>query len=831
METGHTFPGVSCPVPSRKWGPDTPESWGLLFVNLKTWTFFAQIRTVFNLCRTIFAKDKYADLFNRFTYSFAFFCLLALVSCHPASRKKLTDYVNPMLGTATLWEAEDLGYHRERVTRTWGAETFPGASLPNAMVQATPVTQYHSGSGYQYEDTTICAFAHTSKGHWNLCHFPILPVCGTFDAVDYASAFSHENESARPGYYQVYLDRYGVNVELTSTRRCAFHQYTFDEDASTIPSRQGEGALAAGPSVLLDLTRSNERVRDRAVRQAGPCAFSGFQQTGETIYFYAESDAPIRDIREVVTPHINAKGKAAEARVFVVSFGPGSLTSATGPSPGAQTLSLRIGFSFVSEAGAKENLRRELTGKSFVQVCQEADVLWEKQLSAIQIKGGSERQRGLFYSTLYRSLLWPCLRSDANGDYRDIRGEICNNGFDYYTDPSFWDDHRNKLILLALLRPDVACDIVKSITDKGEKSNGYMPTFFHGDHAATFIAGLWSRGIRDFDIRRAYRLILKNATVPGKGGRRYMDEYLFRGWISDKDSIGIPFWKEYKGGVQKTLEYAYDDYAVAQVALAVGDTANYERLMRQSRNYRNVFDASTGFYRGRNDKGEWLKDFDPYYPYFQHMWREANAWNLLFYPPHDLQGLFSLYRSQGEPEGDVEGWRAVVEQKLDSLFSEPWRGYEVENMTGFIGQYCHGNQPGHHLPFVYALIGKPEKSQQIIDEVLDRFYDMGAEHQAYAGMDDAGEMSAWYVLTAIGLYTWSPADPEYLVTRPLFDEVHLDFPRRKPVVIRRTPVKSWGKGTESDAIDIYPGTFLPDSLLRKGGTFTYKDCENDEREP
>ena len=747
-----------------------------------------------------------------------FSCLL-VVSCHPASREKLTDYVNPMLGTATLWETEDLGYARERITRTWGAETFPGASLPNAMVQATPVTKYYSGSGYQYEDTTICGFAHTSKGHWNLCHFPILPVRGTFDAVDYASAFSHENESAHPGYYQVYLDRYGVNVELTGTLRCAFHQYTFDTANVTV---EESGVLAGAPSVLLDLTRSNERVKDWAVHPAGPNAFSGFQQTGETIYFYAESNAPIQEIREVVTPYVGKKGKSAEARVYVVSFGPDSLQTADGSVPGQQTLSLRIGFSFVSEAGAKENLKQELTGKSFAQVRREADAIWEKQLAVIQVKGGSERQRGLFYSTLYRSLLWPCLRSDANGDYRDIRGEQCNNGFDYYTDPSFWDDHRNKLILLALLRPDVACDIVKSITDKGEKNNGYMPSFFHGDHAATFIAGLWSRGIRDFDLKRAYRLILKNATVPGKGGRRYMDEYLSRGWISDKDSLVIPFWKEFKAGAQKTLEYAYDDYAVAQVAFAVGDTANYERLMRQSQNYRNVFDASTGFYRGRNDAGKWLKDFDPYYPYFQHMWREANAWNLLFYPPHDIQGLFSLYR----PEGESEGWRAVVEQKLDSLFTEPWRGYEVENMTGFIGQYCHGNQPGHHLPFVYALIGKPEKSQRIIDDVLDRFYDMGAEHLAYAGMDDAGEMSAWYVLAAIGLYTWSPADPEYLVTRPLFDEVRLDFPGRGLVFIQRPPVKPGVTGSEPGATEIQPGTFLPDSLLRKGGIFVYKETNN-----
>ena len=190
------------------------------------------------------------------------------------------------------------------------------------------------------------------------------------------------------------------------------------------------------------------------------------------------------------------------------------------------------------------------------------------------------------------------------------------------------------------------------------------------------------------------------------------------------------------------------------------------------------------------------------------MWRESNAWNLLFYPPHDIESLFACY---GSSEGD---WREAVEKKLDSLFSEPWRGYEVENMSGFIGQYCHGNQPGHHLPFVYSLIGKPEKSQRIIDSVLDRFYDMGAEHLSYAGMDDAGEMSSWYVLSAIGLYTWSPADPEYLVCRPLFDEVILDFPSRPRCVIRRN-----GRG----GTPLRPGNFVSDSLLRAGGMFVVNE--------
>ena len=704
--------------------------------------------------------------------------IIMLALCVPAAlrdRDRLTDYVNPFLGTTTLWETEDLGYVRHREARTWGAETFPGASLPNAMVQVTPVTMYHSGSGYQYEDPSIFGFAHTSKGHWNLAHVPILPVTGRVDADDYASAFSHDNESARPGYYQVYLSRYHVNAELTPTLRCALHRYSFRPDDEK--------------KILVDITRSNNEVREWRLEVAGPNAFAGSQWGDGRIFFWAETNYSILDLSQV-------QGRG-QRPVSVISFK---------DSKGDRPLELRIGFSFVSIENARENLRQEMADRSFDDVVEAADTQWEQLLSKIQVKGGTEREKRLFYSTFYRSFLWPCLRSDCNGEYTDVRGRVVNNGFRYYTDPSFWDDHRNKLPLLAMISPDVAADIIKSISDKGEKNNGYMPTFFHGDHASTFISGAWQRGVHGFDLEKAYRLILKNATVPGRGGRRYMDEYLERGWISDKDTTDLPYYNEFKGGAQKVLEYSYDDYATAQVAKILGDKENYDLLMKHSQNYRNVFDASTGFYRGRIDSGEWYADFDPYYPYFQHMWREANAWNVLFYPPHDPEGVIGLYPS-----------KKAVEAKLDSLFTEPWRGVELENMIGFIGQYCHGNQPGHNIPYTYYFIGRQEKSQHYINMILDRFYDMGAEHLAYAGMDDAGEMSSWYVLNAIGLYTYSPADPEYIVTVPLFDEVRFEFGDGNVLTIRKhcdgekiTSIKCGGKRIK--------GWFVSHDELLRGGT-------------
>ena len=646
-----------------------------------------------------------------------------------AEGDKLTDKVNPLLGTATLWTPEDLGYTHTEEKRAWGAEVFPGAALPNAMVQATPVTMYRSGAGYQYEDHQIYGFAHTAKGHWNLLHVPVLPVTGRFEAHNFCSWFNHENEEAHPGYYHVFLERYHVNAELTTTLRCAYHRYTFrPEDEKRL---------------LVDITNSNNRPRRWDIHKAGENAFEGFQDGEGRIYFYAVCNHRVKDV---------GMERSHKHRVALVDFEDAA---------SARPLEVKFGFSFVSVENAKANLEAEMLNKKFNEVRAEADATWEALLERIRVEGGTERQQGLFYSCLYRSMLWPCLRSDVNGDYTDARGNVVRNAaFRFYTDPSFWDTYRNKLILLALLQPDVAADIISSITDKGEKRGGYMPTFFHGDHASTFVAGAWLRGVRGFDLERAYKLLLKNATVPGRGGRPYLDEYIAQGWIAEKDTTDVPTEDEYKAAVTKTVEYAYDDYATALIAKELKDKANAKLLMQRSANYKNLFDPSTGFWRGKIADGSWIEDFDPYYPYYAYMYREANGWQSLFFAPHDPQGMIALYPSA-----------EAVEQKLDSLFTEPWRGYEAWNFTGFLGNYCHGNQPDHSVPYTYYFIDRQPKAQVVLDSLLNHYYDMGEEHLAYAGMDDAGEMSAWYVFNAIGLYTYSPADPEYIVTVPLFPKV------------------------------------------------------------
>ena len=691
---------------------------------------------------------------------------------------RLTSYVNPLLGTATLWEPEDLGYVRSWKQRTWGAEVFPGSSLPNAMVQCTPATMYHSGAGYQYEDTTILGFGHTAKGHWGGLHVPLLPATRHYSATDYASPYSHERESAHPGYYQVYLERYGVNAELTTTLRCAIHRYTFrPTDAKHL---------------LADMTHSNNDVRDWTIQREGDHAFSGWQNGEGRIYFYAVTNYAIAAIQQC---------QDHQAVITDISFR---------DSRSATPLEVKVGFSFVSIEGARLNLETEVGQKDFDTVRDEADAAWEHELQKIQVEGGTERQRGLFYSTIYRSLLWPSLRSDVNGQYRDARDQVAHADFLYYTDPSFWDDYRNKDILLGLLRPDVMSDVISSCIDRGEKRGGYFPTFFHGDHGSAVVAGNWLRGVRGFDLRRAYTLLYNNAFRPGRGGRPYLDEYLRQGWIAEKDTTDVPTQDEYKAAVTKTVEYAYDDYATALIAHELGDKKTERELRRRSMNYKHLFDRQTGFFRGKIADGTWIRDFKPYYPYFAYQYREANAWNALFFAPHDPEGAVALYPS-----------KRAAELKLDSLFTEPWRGYEVHNMTGFIGNYCHGNQPGHSLPYIYYFVDRQEKAQAVIDSLLNHYYDMGREHLAYAGMDDAGEMSSWYVLNALGLYTFSPADPEYIVTVPLFPTARITFADGHVTTIRRE-----GNGRRIHAIQTdgrrLKGWFLSDERLKRSDNVTIK---------
>ena len=686
-------------------------------------------------------------------------------------------YANPLMGTGTLTDPKDIGYAPPPSWRgAWAGLVFPGSSVPNAMVQLSPITEFHTGAGYDYADSVIYGFAHTNKGHWNLCHLPILPVSGAPEANgDYSSRFSHATETAAPGFYGVTLADYQVAVRLTSTLHGGFHQYRYQRPTD----RQ----------IVFKLAKSNERVTNWHIEPAGEQAVQGFQETGQqTVYFYAALSETMQKL--------DVRGPGTKDGVAVLRLRDG----------GDQPVELRVGLSFVSVANARQNLAQEIGSRSFEQVRQQAADTWQTLLSKVEVTGGTARHKELFYSCLYRSFLWPALRSDTNGEYRDVKGQVCRADFNYYTLPSLWDTYRNKDVLMSMLAPQVTTDVIKSLQDVGDKT-GFIPTFFHGDHAASFIAGAYQRGITNFDVRDVYRLLLRNANEPG-GTRPFITEYIQKGYVPTVEVPAPEVETKGRAGVSKTLEYAYDDYAVAQLAQALHDTTNYRVLMARSKNYRNVFDPGTHFMRGRLDNGQWVRPFNPQYPYYEYMYREANAWQVSFFAPHDMPGLVALY-----------GGARPFEAKLDSLFTVPWNpSYMARNVSGFIGQYCHGNQPDHEAPFSYYFVGKPEKSQRRLDEIMDKFYGMGKSGYGYAGMDDAGEMSAWYVFSSTGLYPLSAADARYIVTAPVFEKVTWKT-GGQPLTVQHA-----GPGRDLRAVEVngtrQPGYFVPYDLFRTGGKLT-----------
>lgn len=696
--------------------------------------------------------------------------MIMLFTSVAGSSQTYTKYVNTFIGTAPLTDPKILGYELPRGWRSWAGLTFPGSSLPNAMVQLSPMTEYGSGAGYEYEDSLIYGFTHTNKGHWNLCNIPVLPVSNPGEK--FGSHFSHKKESSAPGFYQVYLDDYDVNVSLTSTLRCGYHRYEYKNNTN----RQ----------ILFDLARANNKVNGWNIEQVGASALQGYQQAGGRIYFYAILNTNIEKLEKK-----NEGNSNGFAMVHLVN-------GSTAP------VELKIGISFVSTENAKENLEKEIGRKSYNDIRKEATQKWETLLSSIQVKGGTAKQKEMFYSCLYRSFLWPALRSDVNGQFTDAKHQVAKADFDYYTEPSLWDTYRNKDVLLGLISPQVTLDVIKSMKDVGDKT-GFIPTFFHGDHGSSSIAGAYGRGIDDFDIKGTYQILLRNATVEG-GARPFIKEYMEKGFISDPDVTNPHVETKGKAGVSKTLEYSYDDYSVAQIAKKLGDTANYNMLMARSKNYKNMFDPSTRFMRGKLANGEWIKDFNPQYPYYEYMYREANAWQVSFFAPHDMPGLVALY-------GGAKGF----ESKLDSLFTVPWNpSYIARNVETMIGQYCHGNQPDHEAPFAYYFIGKPEKSQKIIDTILNTLYGIGDEGLALCGMDDAGEMSSWYVFSALGLYPFSATDAEYIVTVPLFDEVKWRTSNGKLLTISKP-----GKGRNLTTIKVngreHKGYFVSHDLFKEGG--------------
>ncbi|HEX3797140.1 MAG TPA: GH92 family glycosyl hydrolase [Verrucomicrobiae bacterium] len=685
--------------------------------------------------------------------------MMVVTGCSHLSQtgRSLTSYVNPFVGTTVLTNSADLGYVAS--WRTWNGLNAPAATVPFAMVQAVPITTYGSGSGYEYEVNTIKAFAQTSDTQWGKQNIPIMPLEGSgFTADDFASKFNHAGESAHPGYYQVRLERYDINAEVTATRRCAYYKFTY--------------LGGQEKKLAFDLVHSGGGSSDWDLQQSGDYAVSG-KQGG--LCFYCVMNERIKSIdtykRDPNQPVIPRSGQGAGGRrrisgkidVPVISFEKES-----------KPLEVKIALSYTSIEAAKHNLEVEIGGKSFIQVRKEANQNWETMLDKIQVTGGTDRQKELFYSCLFRQFWFPSLTSDAGAEFEAL------------TSPALWDTFRTKLVLLDMLLPDVSNEIINSMLRRSARS-GFLPTSFHGDFGSAYITGSYLRGVTNFDVQEAFHYMLNNAnTGDGNRARPHNKEYMALGYVPEANLAHPVTETKSTAGTTKTLEYAYSDYSIARLAQALGDTNTYNEMLKRSQNYKNVFDPETELMRGRLADGTWYAPFDPYYPYYEFMYREANAWQASFFVPQDTQGLISLYKSPAD-----------FERKLDDLFTIPWKGYARDNLSCFLGQFCMGNQPDFNYPYLYYFVNKPEKSQAVLTKLLFHYFGMGAEGLALPGMDDQGSLTGWYVFNAMGIYPYSPADPEYIVSVPIFDKIAITLGNGETFTI----VKK-GKGDNIDKITI-----------------------------
>ena len=687
--------------------------------------------------------------------------LLGSFARNSVAGKTPVEYANPLVGTASLDNVELLGNAPPRGEEAYSGFTYPGPALPHRDIILGPInkdlTEAAGNHGiifpYVHSRRTMLGFSSPMPS------LTIMPVVGDWNVPPdrtYASPYDKASEKASPGYYSVFFPDSGIRTELTTTERTGFYRFTF--------TKTERGA------VLIDLgagENSVEIVGDRTVRghgnsqRGGRCFVAEFSRPFKTFGTFHQNQPQLDGARvrrdDSVSP---------ESRSVSGSYAGSYLEFST--TAGEQIL-VRIAAGRTFEA-AQQQLNAE--SSDFEEVHQHAKNLWSETLNLIEVKGGTEKERELFYSTLYNSLLTPRLIA-KKGDIlrrRDAEGRVAES--DRYSPVAFWDTGRNQIVLLTLLEPDVKTNILRTHLEMARES-GWMHTSFYGDHAVFMYLGDWERGL-SFDYAAVYEYLRKNATDPA-GPRGDLAEYQKNGWVHD-DFMEHPSPPEAGGhaGVDKTLEYSWDDYALAQFAKKLGKEDDYKMFLARAHNYTNMFDASTGFMRGRQTDGSWISPYDPAEPYYNYMSKEATGWQNFWLVPHDVQGLINLL-----------GGRTNFLNKLDAFFNTPYQPKGIaRDVTGMVGLYCQGNQPDQQVPYYYDYAGQPWKTQELIRKILHLMYGSDKYGLAYPGMDDQGATSSWYVFSAMGFYTVDPASPNYVIGTPLFDEVTMHMGNGKDLIIQ-----------------------------------------------
>ena len=667
---------------------------------------------------------------------------------------------------------------------------FPGAVMPFGMVQLSPDTQtryfkesYPWAAGYQYGDPTILGFSHThfsGAGHSDLGDALMTPIAGEVrlepgDATQplsgYRSRFSHATERAEPGYYAVTLADYGVRAELTATPRVGLHRYTF-------PAGKPAHVLVDLRSSIYDYPGKVLWSRMR-VRPDG--TVTGFRETrgwarGRQLYFAMRfSRAPTssaihnREPKPEYDPafspwHGRDDVTFREGRGLVAVFDCGAMDSSE--------LLAKVAISAVSEENAVLNLDTETPAWDFDAKRAAAATAWRQALSVVDIDA-SEPVRKMLYTSLYHSLMAPSLFMDVDGAYRGPDHEVHRaDGFTFHSTFSLWDTYRALHPLLTLIRPEAHnADFIRSLLASWQQSpDGLLPVWqFHGQetwtmigyHAVPVIADAWLKGIRGYSSDEAFAAVLASASNPRYAG---LDQYMKLGWVpADKE----------REGASKTLEYAYDDWTIARMASAMGRKEEAARFEKRAGYWRNVFDRGTGFVRARNADGKFREPFDPAAAGYYSDYTEGNAWQYSWYTPQDTAGLI---QSMG-------GNRRFID-KLDALFDakvDPASFAHVEDISGLIGQYAHGNEPSHHIAYLYAYAGQPWRTQERLKQIVDSQYHPLPE--GLSGNDDLGQMSAWLIFTSLGFYPVTPGSGEYVLGRPFVDRASLHLPNGKQFTI------------------------------------------------
>ncbi|MCD0487326.1 GH92 family glycosyl hydrolase [Pedobacter sp. MC2016-14] len=708
-------------------------------------------------------------------------------------------YVQPLAGTAASTTAASL---KHGDGTELNANTIPAVGLPFGMTQFTPQTRQSETKcqpPYFYKDNVLTGFRAT---HWlsgsctqDYGSFTIMPMMGKLKTTPagYGTPFSHQQETTAPNYYKVTLPAYELDAEFTATLRSGMMQFTAQRSDSLyvliMPnSDQNKGYIQVD-------TKTGEvwgyNPAHRIYQGWGkPAGFSG--------YFYLKFE------QQAATGGTFSEDKVFGASLIENRKDIGAYLGFK-LNKGA-VVCIRIGTSFSSLEGAKRNLEAEIKDWDFAALTARNKQVWQKALSQVKVETDVVKDKRIFYTALYHTMQHPRLFNDADGTYPRFSGNYQLKKLakgNYYDDFSMWDIYRAQLPLFELLRPGLISDAVQSMVIKGEQG-GWLPIFpcwnsytaaMVGDHGTSFIASAYTKGIRGYDINSAYQLMRQNAfDMPGKEdyvngkGRRALDSYLKYGYIPMEDSVPEAFHK--KEQVSRTLEYAYNDYALAVVAKGLGKTADYETLWKRGQNYRNVFDPAVNMMRGRYIDKTWYAPFRGHTkePYIT----EGTPQQYTFYVPQDVQGLANLM-----------GGRKALEAALDTLFNG--------------GEYWHGNEPGHQIPFMYNYTAAAWKTQLRVKEILADEYSDGPG--GLSGNDDAGQMSAWYVFAAMGFYPLDPVSNNYILTAPLFKSTTIALPGAKTLkLLTRKKSKSSGYiyAVKWNG-KVYEKNYLTYEKLMKGG--------------